>query len=329
MILSESDHAGPVVAIIIPCYRETKHILGVLEKITDSVSRIYCVDDGCPDQTGAFIEKHCADKRVSVLYTGENLGVGGAIITGYRKAMADGAEVIVKIDGDGQMDPAILADFVAPLAGGKADYVKGNRFYNLEFLEGMPIGRLLGNAVLSFMMKLSTGYWTIFDPTNGYTAIHVSALKLLPLDKLDQRYFFESDMLFRLSIIRAVVLDIPQKAIYGSEKSHLNVWSAVPTFTYKHTTNFFKRLFYCYFLRDFHVASLEWLLGPPLLLFGTIFGVSKWFEHIQLATPASTGTVMLASLSFMVGLMLLLSALQFDVYNQPRTPLQSRSRNSP
>jgi dolichol-phosphate mannosyltransferase len=324
--LAEAADAKLVIAIVIPCYRETEHVLGVLEKVTKDVTKIYCVDDGCPDQTGAFIEKNCTDERVTVVRTGKNLGVGGAIIAGYRMAMAEGADVIVKIDGDGQMDPAILPDFVAPIAAGKADYVKGNRFYNLEFLEGMPKARLLGNAVLSFMMKLSTGYWTVFDPTNGYTAIHAGALKHLPFDKLDKRYFFESDMLFRLSIIRAVVLDVPQRAIYGAETSHLNVWSAIPIFTYKHTKNFFKRVFYCYFLRDFHVASLEWLLGPPLLLFGTTFGISKWIEHEQSATPASTGTVMLASLTFLVGLMLLLSALQFDIHNQPRTPLQSGSK---
>ena len=199
---------------------------------------IYCIDDGCPDRTGELIERECSDLRVQVLYHQENRGVGGATMTGYRRALRDGAEIVVKIDGDGQMNPESLPRFVRPILEGQADYTKGNRFYLLSNLTGMPKKRILGNAALSFMTKLSTGYWRNFDPTNGYTAVDASVLALLPLEKIDQGYFFESDMLFRLSTVRAVVQDIPERAVYRTETSHLSIPKNIPLFLFKHTRNF-------------------------------------------------------------------------------------------
>lgn len=200
------------IAVVIPCYRVQETILGVIAGIGDEVSRIYCIDDACPERSGDHVTANCRDPRVIVLRHSENRGVGGAVITGYRRALADGMDIIVKIDGDGQMDPSQLPSIVAPLLLGEADYVKGNRFYAPEGLKGMPPLRLVGNASLSFMTKLSTGYWMIFDPTNGYTAIHGSILTRLPLDKIAERYFFESDLLFRLNILDAVVVDLPMPA---------------------------------------------------------------------------------------------------------------------
>ena len=252
--------------------------------------------------------------------------MGGAVTTGYARALELGADIVVKIDGDGQMDPADLADLVAPLRAGRADYAKGNRFYELGYLESMPAQRVLGNAALSFLTKLSTGYWSIFDPTNGYTAIHVAALRRLRLQRLEPRYFFESDMLFRLGLMRAVVLEVPLRAHYGDETSHLNAWRVLPGFAAKHLRNTLKRLVYGYLLRDFHVASLEWLIGPLLLAFGLVYGGWNWIAHTDAGTAAPTGTVVLAALSTIVGLQLLLSALQFDINNQPRVPLQVLER---
>jgi len=309
------------IAVVIPCYKSSEHILEVLKQIPDMVDAIYCVDDGCPDKTGEHILNNSKDKRVQVLTHDQNRGVGGAMVTGYQQALKDGVDIIVKIDSDGQMDPAILPRFVEPIMHGRADYTKGNRFYSPDFLGGMPKIRLLGNAGLSFLNKFSSGYWQIFDPTNGYTAIHGEVLKLLPLDKISKGYFFESDMLFRLGTLRAVVMDIPQKAVYGSEESNLKVSKALLAFAYSHMRNFFKRIVYSYFVRDFHVASIEWVLGPALLLFSLVFGVAQWIDSVQNASNASAGTVMLAALPLIVGLQLTLSALHFDIQNQPKTPL--------
>ena len=169
--------------------------MGVLAALPPQCSLIYVIDDKCPQQTGEFVQRNSTDPRVRVLFHENNQGVGGAVITGYKHAIADGATVIVKIDGDGQMDPSLLDHFVSPILDGTADYTKGNRFFDLDRIGRMPVIRIFGNAVLSFATKLSSGYWNIFDPTNGYTAIHAGIAQRLPLDKLSKRYFFESDML--------------------------------------------------------------------------------------------------------------------------------------
>jgi dolichol-phosphate mannosyltransferase len=219
------------------------------------------------------------------------------------------------------MDPSLIARFVAPIARGGADYAKGNRFYRPESLARMPAVRLFGNAVLSFMSKMSTGYWNLFDPTNGYTAVHTAALRQLPLDKISQRYFFESDLLFRLSTVRAVVVDVPMDAKYEDEKSNLSISRIVIPFIGGHLRNTLKRLVYSYLLRDFNFASLHWLLGPILLLFGMGFGAYEWLQSLQTGVTASAGTVMLSALPIIVGLQMLLSAFNFDVANVPRRPL--------
>ncbi len=185
----------------------------------------------------------------------------------------------------------------------------------------MPGLRLVGNAALSFMNKLSTGYWQIFDPTNGFTAIHAKVIRLLPLERLATGYFFETDMLVRLALARAVVIDVPVRARYQGEHSDLRIGWAVPVFMVGHAKNFLKRLFYNYFLRDFSVASLEWILGPSALLFGVLFGTYKWIDSAGQGVAATAGTVMLAALPTIVGLQFILSALSYDMENRPRMPI--------
>ncbi|HEY2147429.1 MAG TPA: glycosyltransferase family 2 protein, partial [Pirellulales bacterium] len=248
------------------------------------------------------------------------------VVTGYRQAIDDGAEIIVKLDGDGQMDPARIRELIAPICDGEADYVNGNRFYHLESLRAMPVARLIGNAGLSFLSKLSTGYWNLFDPTNGFTAIHAAVARRLPLGKLHPRYFFESDILFRLNTLRAVVTEVPMEARYAEEKSSLSLTKAFIQFPIYHTRNYFKRIFYNYFLRGFSVASINLVLGFALLLFGVIFGAMQWIEGALRQTPASPGTVMLAALPVILGTQLMLSFLSFDMSNVPREPLHTKIR---
>jgi dolichol-phosphate mannosyltransferase len=313
--------APAAIAVVIPCYRVREHVLGVLRGIGPEVAAIYVVDDACPEGSGAHVRANCSDPRVRVLVNAANLGVGGAVLAGYRAAIDEGAEVIVKIDGDGQMDPALLPAFVAPLLRFEADYAKGNRFFDLDRLRGMPRVRVFGNAVLSFMAKLSTGYWDLFDPTNGYTAIRADVAARLNPDKISQRYFFESDLLFRLGTLRAVVVDVPMAPVYGDETSGLKVSRVIGEFAYKHLRNFGKRVFYGYFLRDMSVASIELLLGVPMLLFGLVFGAVSWAEYAGTGRAAPAGTVMLAALPVIVGLQFILAFLAYDIANVPRRPL--------
>jgi len=309
------------IAVVIPCYRVKTAILDVLNNIPKTVSKIYCIDDGCPDKSGDFIEENTHDTRVCVLRNDKNYGVGGAVMHGYRQAKDDGYKIAVKIDGDGQMDPNLLPIFVKPILEGQADYTKGNRFYNLQNLQGMPFMRLMGNAALSLMSKVSTGYWHLFDPTNGYTALHLSLLDLIPLDKISNRYFFESDILFRLNIARACVKDVPMKAIYGEEESHLKIGKIFIPFLAGHCRNMVKRFFYSYILRDFQVASINFLLGGFLFLVGLLFGSIKWLESIQTGHPATAGTVILAALPIFIGVQLVLSAINNDILNVPKDAL--------
>mgnify|MGYP003150116938 FL=1 len=317
------------IAVVIPCYRETRLIADVLSAVPACVDQIYCIDDGCPDKTGEYVERTATDPRITVLRHEDNQGVGAATLTGYRQAMADGARIIVKIDGDGQMDPTLIPRFIEPIQLGLEDYTKGNRFFQPDSVRAMPAGRLIGNAVLSFLNKFSSGYWHIFDPTNGYCAIHSSLLQLMPMEKLDRSYLFETEMLYRLGTLRAVVVDIPHMSIYGDEQSHLVPSRMIWPLLSRHTSNFFRRIFYNYFLRDFSVASLEWVLGPILMLFGVIFGVLSWVNATSQGVAATAGTVMIAALPIVIGLNLFLSALNFDIANQPRTALHPKLPKAP
>lgn len=318
------DEERTRIAVVVPCYKVTRHIGAVLSAMGPEVWRIYCVDDCCPEKSGDFIERTAADPRVTVLRHEQNQGVGGAVITGYRRALADGATVVVKIDGDGQMDPRLVPLFVQPIAAGHADYTKGNRFFNLSGLKTMPGARVFGNTALSFLAKLSSGYWNVFDPTNGYTAIHASVLAELPFDRLAKRYFFESDMLFRLNLLGAVVLDVPMRAVYGDEISNLRIGAVIPNFIGRSLKNFAKRIVYSYFVHDFNLASLEMVVGLLLLIAGTLFGGYEWIKNARAGTVSSAGTVMLAALPVIAGLQLLLGAIGIDVQSVPRAPLHPR-----
>jgi hypothetical protein len=240
------------------------------------------------------------------------------MVTGYRSALEGGADIVVKVDGDGQMDPGMISDLVQPIVDGNADYTKGNRFDSLVGLRQMPGVRVLGNGALSLMSKISSGYWNITDPTNGFTAIHRDVLKAMPIDMLSKRFFFESDVLYRLSVMRAVVWDVPMEARYGNEKSNLSALKAFFEFPGKHLVRFHKRLFYNYYLRDMSPASLELPLGAVLGWFGFIFGVVKFSESIATGVPATAGTVMLSAVPLILGFQLVLAFLSYDIASVPK-----------
>lgn len=297
----------------------------VISEIGPEVDRIFVVDDCCPDGSGAFVAEQCQDRRVTVLRNDVNLGVGGAVMTGYRAAIEAGSEIIVKVDGDGQMDPRLIPDFIAPIVAGEADYTKGNRFFDLETLRAMPGKRLFGNAVLSFMTKFSSGYWDLFDPTNGYTAIHARVAEHLPFSKISERYFFETDILFRLNLIGAVVVDVPMDARYADEVSNLKISKIVGEFSVKHLRNSIKRIFYNYYLRDFSIASIELPIGLMLFVFGVVFGVSHWIGASVSGEVAPAGTVMLAALPVLIGIQLMLAFVGYDISHVPHKTLHKAS----
>lgn len=312
------------IAVVIPSYKVKKHILEVISGIGNEVERIYVVDDLCPEQSGDFVEAHCDDSRVIIIRHDANQGVGGAVMSGYRAAIDEGIDIIVKVDGDGQMDPSLIPYFLEPIISGHADYTKGNRFFDLESVRAMPRTRLFGNAVLSFMTKMSSGYWDLFDPTNGYTAIHTDAAKHLPFEKISKRYFFETDILFRLNTIRAVVVDMPMEAKYEDEVSNLKISKIVGEFFIKHVRNFGKRIFYNYYLRDMSLASFELPIGLLLVVFGLSYGISGWIESIQQGMPATAGKVMISSLPVILGVQLLLAFIGYDIASMPKRPFHKR-----
>ena len=314
------------IAVVIPAFNVSNHILGVIGNIGPEVSLIVVVDDFCPESSGKLVQSSSKDKRVKVLTHQENKGVGGAMITGYRFALEEGADVIVKLDGDGQMDPSLIPILLEPILKEKADYVKGNRFFNVQAILRMPKVRILGNLVLSFFSKVSTGYWQVFDPNNGFTAIHASALKQLPLEKISNRYFFESDMLFRLNLARAVVADVPMDAIYGDEKSNLSIVRTLFEFPMKHSRNFIKRIAYSYYLRDFTLASLELPVGLLLFTSGSVAALYNWIHSAQLNQATPTGTLILIALMLLSSIQLLLSFASYDMQSSPKKPISSFDR---
>jgi dolichol-phosphate mannosyltransferase len=313
------------IAVVIPCFRVSSTLDKVLISIGAEVDFVIVVDDLCPEGSGKIAEKRAKhDQRIHVIYHERNQGVGGAVVSGYKRALALGAEIVVKVDGDGQMDPALIPDLVEPLVFGEADYAKGNRFDTLEDLIEMPKIRIFGNAALSIMSKLSTGYWRVNDPTNGFTAIHRDALKRIRLDKVRKNYFFESDMLFRLSISRAKVVDYSMRARYGEEKSNLRIRRVLWEFPLRHSINFLKRLLYKYYLREWSIASFELPIGLLLSLFGVFFGLSSFFEASSAGRATTAGQATIAAVAIILGIQLLLSFLAYDIQSEPNRAIRRR-----
>src|SRR5436309_3708831 len=315
--------SAPRIAVVVPCFRVRRQVLQVIGRIGLEFERINAVDDFSPEQSGTLIEHQCTDPRVRVLRHAENQGVGGAMVTGYRAALADGADIIVKVDGDGQMDPAMITRLIRAIVIGVADYAKGNRFFDLEHVRLMPRLRLFGNALLSLVNKVASGYWQIMDPTNGFTAIHRTALAALPLAKIDRGYFFESDMLFRLYTLRAVVRDIPIPSSFGDEMRDRGAGRIARFSPFKFLLAMMKRNFYAYFVLDCNAGTLQLCLGLLIGGSGVVFGLIRWIQSLLAGFPLTVETLVVAGLAVLAGIQFLLGALHYDIENVPRQPLQA------
>jgi dolichol-phosphate mannosyltransferase len=307
------------IAVVIPAYKVKQFIKNLVLSLPPSIDLIIIVDDKCPESSGQEAER-INDSRISVIKHERNMGVGGAVISGYKKALEAGCDIVVKIDGDGQMDPRYIPALIAPLINDDADFTKGNRFIDFKALKTMPKIRLFGNSILSFLLKIASGYWHIFDPTNGYTAIHRRVLEKLDLNKISHRYFFESDMLIHLNISNAVVRDVSIPAKYGNEISSLNISKIVFQFPPKLLKGFIKRIFLKYYIYDFNMASVYLLLGLPMFLFGVTYGIIEWIDSIIHGVTKTAGTIMLSALPIIVSFQMLLQAINLDIHSIPRRP---------
>lgn len=316
------DFSTNGIVTVIPAYRVQDTIASVLKDLPAYIEHIIVVDDASPDSSANLVAAAAQqDSRIVLVRHEKNQGVGGAMISGFRKALELGAKIIVKLDGDGQMDPAHIPTLVTPLVLGKADYAKGNRFRDFVSLRNMPIVRRVGNLGLSFLTKAATGYWNIFDPTNGFFAIRAEVLAQLPLEAIDKRYFFETSLLANLYLINAFVVDVPIPARYGNETSHLSIRRSLFEFPLKLFSTLVRRILLKYYIYDFSIISLYIVTSIPLLLFGFIFGAIKWIDYASRNIPAPTGTVMLPTLCVILGIQIMLSAIEIDMKSTPSQPI--------
>ncbi|MDR1182761.1 MAG: glycosyltransferase family 2 protein [Bacteroidales bacterium] len=302
------------IAVVIPCYKVEEHISKVVDKIPDYVTSIILVDDASPDKTGDILDKLAlSNPKIKVIHHEKNRGVGGSMITGFEEALRENNEVVIKIDGDGQMDISYFSNMLYFIFEKQYNFAKGNRFFDRKMLREMPVIRRIGNIGMGFLIKMASGYWHIFDPTNGFFCIHSSALKRIDFSRLSKRFFFESSLLIELYYTGAKIKDIAMPAIYAAEKSNLSVWKTLFTFPPKLFKAFLRRIWLRYFIYDFNIGSLYLFFGIPLFFFGLIFGIIKWFHYatLQIATP--TGTIMLSVISLVLGFQMLLAAIQYDI----------------
>lgn len=310
------------VAAVVPAYNVATHLGEVLRQMPVLFKSIIVVDDASRDETVAVAERYAQlDPRIIVVRHEVNRGVGGATVTGYSKALEAGADIVVKIDGDGQMPLWLAPQLVQPLIDGVADYTKGNRFRDFQAVRAMPFVRRVGNVALSFLSKAATGYWQCFDPTNGFVAIRADVLTQMPLKKVDETYFFETSMLSHLYVLGAVVKEVPMPARYAGETSSLSISRVVRQFPGKLAWSLFRRLVLKNFVYDFNLESFHILAGVPLLLSGLLYGGYNWWWYATRNLAAPTGTVVLSALLITIGTQLLISAVNLDLQSIPREPI--------
>jgi glycosyltransferase involved in cell wall biosynthesis len=303
---------GKRVAVVVPAHDEEALIGGTLAGIPEFVDRVYVVDDNSGDATATRAQE-IGDPRVEVISHPENEGVGAAIVTGYRRALAEGIDVACVMAADGQMDPADLERIAAPVARGEVEYSKANRLFTGQAWTLMPRHRYLGNAVLSMLTKIASGYWHVADSQSGYTAISRELLEQLDLDRVYRRYGFPNDMLVHLNVWNARVRDVPSRPIYGvGERSEIRLWRVIPAIAWLLFKGFFWRLREKYVIRDFHPLVFFYTLGILLTVAGLVLGVVETVLRLM-GNELTTPTMILVALLLISGLQLTLFAMWFDM----------------
>ena len=311
---------SPKVLVIVPAYRVSGKVLSVVSESLVVADHVLVVDDACPEESGKKVSlEFSQNHKVTVLFAEQNLGVGGAMKLGFQWGTQHDFDILVKVDGDGQMDPSLVPELIRPLNESTADYAKGNRFDSPRMLRQMPPARLFGNAFLSLFSKISSGYWSISDPTNGFIAIRSKILAKLEPALLSNTYFFESDMLFRLSIVRARIVELPMSAVYGEEKSNLKISRTLVTFPFLHLRNFVKRIIYNYYIRDWSIGSLELPVGICLVAWGIWFGLVSFSNAQSQGEAVTAGQAVATAIGIILGFQLILSFISHDVQSEPRS----------
>ena len=307
------------IAVVIPCFNVGAHIATVIRALPPEIAWIIAVDDCSTDDTAKILrELQQENAKIIYLRHERNQGVGGAMLSGFRKSLELNSAVTIKIDGDNQMDSAYIRQLVRPILQGAADYTKGNRFRDFQALKQMPVIRRIGNLGLSFCIKAASGYWNIFDPTNGFIAISSEMLRTINFDRVQHRFFFESSMLIELYLVNCVIQEIPMKARYGLETSALSIAKTLIGFPPRLLFALLRRIILRYYLFDFNVASVYILCGLPLFLFGALYGLVNFIKYGSSHVSAPTGTVVIPTLLIILGFQLLLAAITFDVANYPK-----------
>ena len=300
------------IAVAIPCYNVEQHLSHVVAGLPAFVDAIVLVDDHSPDGTPAFVDRLASeDSRITALHHECNQGVGGAMKTAFRKAMEIGVDVVVKLDGDGQMDSTFIAPLVEAVQEG--DFAKGNRLFDRRELRRMPTIRRVGNMGVGFMVKAASGYWNVSDPVNGFFAIRTDTLRRMDLGRVADRYFFESSMLIEMHYAGARIREVTMPAIYANEHSNLSIGKTLFSFPPRLAAAWLRRLHLSYFVYDFNICSLYLFVGLPSFLFGLVFGLCNWIHYASISSPSPTGTIMVAVLTFILGFQMLLAAAQYDI----------------
>ncbi|MEO8291288.1 MAG: glycosyltransferase family 2 protein [Gaiellaceae bacterium] len=303
--------AGKRVAVVVPAYNEEALVGSTVSTIPDFVDQIYVVDDGSSDGTAE--RARTADPRVAVLAHEGNKGVGAATVTGYRRALEDEIDITCVMNADGQMDPEDLRTLVTAVAADECDYAKANRLFTAEAWKVIPRTRYLGNAFLSFMTKIASGYWHIADSQSGYTAVNLSTLRLLELDRLYTRYGFPNDMLVHLNVWSRRVRDYPSRPIYGvGERSDMRIRKVIPRISWLLFKGFFWRMKEKYIIRDFHPLVLFYTMGLLFFVIGAGLGIAYTVLRL-LGHVIPAATAVLIALLVISGIQLLLFAMWFDM----------------
>ena len=299
------------IAVAIPCYKVEQHLQQVVAGLPDFIDIILLVDDCSPDGTPALVDRLADGNRIVAIHHERNQGVGGAMKTAFRKAIELKTDIVVKLDGDGQMDASYIVPLVEALKD--AEFAKGNRLFDRQMLRRMPTIRRIGNMGVGFMVKAASGYWNVSDPVNGFFAIRISTLTKMDLGRVADRYFFESSMLIEMHYTGARISEVPMPAIYADEQSNLSVGRTLYSFPPRLVATWLRRLRLSYFVYDFNICSLYLMVGLPSFLFGLVFGIANWIHYASMSCPSPTGTIMVAVLTFILGFQMLLAAAQYDI----------------
>lgn len=305
-------------AVVVPAYKEELLIVPTLESIPDFVDRVYVVNDGSPDQTGVLIDSYAKkDNRVIPIHHLKNKGVGGAIISGYKRAFSDGMDIVAVMAGDNQMDPAFLPELLDPVADEVVDYSVGNRLVNEKFREGMSTWRFVGNSVLTLLTKIASGYWQLMDPQNGYTAISRRALETISLDEIYPRYGYCNDLLVWLNTFGFRVRNVPHPARYGLERSKIKYSTYIVRLSWLLLNAFIWRMKMKYVILSFHPLVFFYCAGVFFTFISVLFGLyALWFKFIMnnsIFVPAVVSVIL-----FALGVQFLLFAMMFDMQEENR-----------